>query len=224
MNNTGKKRIALFGGTFDPIHNGHLKAAEGVQEFFAFDRILFIPSYIPPHKESEDVASAEHRLKMVELALSLHERFFPSSVEIDAMGTSYSIVTLNKIKDIFPQTEIFFLLGVDAFLEIETWKDYEDVLEQCSFIVMSRPGYYLHDAKKTLTDKYDRRMVEVSGPVPKDNEGDFSHKIYLCPIHTLDISSSEVRERVGANQSIRGLVPENVENYIKERHLYLGKK
>jgi nicotinate-nucleotide adenylyltransferase len=200
MSKMEKKRIGLFGGTFNPIHCGHVKAAESVQNIFSFDRILFIPSYLPPHKESVDVASAAHRLKMVELALASFDRFFPSSVEIDARGTSYSILTLNKIKEMFPQTEAFFLLGIDAFLEIETWKDYEDVLEQCSFVVMSRPGFRLSEAKDILTEKY---------------------KIYLLSINTLDISSSEVRERIRKNQPIEGLVPENVENYIKERRLYL---
>lgn len=223
MNNTGKKRIGLFGGTFDPIHCGHVKAAESVQRIFDFDRILFIPSYIPPHKESVDVASAEHRLKMVELALTPFDRFSPSSIEIDARGTSYSIVTLNRIKEMFPRADIYFLLGIDAFVEIETWKDYENVLEQCSFIVMSRPGYSLDQAKQVLSDKYNQRIIEVRGPVPMDNAGFFIHKIYLCPIHTLDISSSEVRKRVGKNQSIEGLVPENVGNYIKEKRLYLRK-
>ncbi len=224
MYKMGKRRIGLFGGTFDPIHCGHVKAAESVQNIFSFDRILFTPSYISPHKESADVASAEHRLKMVELALSSFDRFFPSSIEIDARETSYSIVTLNRIKEISPQTEVFFLLGIDAFLEIDTWKDYEDVLEQCSFIVMNRPGFCLADAKEILTEKYNQRMVEVFGPIEKENKGLFFHKIYLLSINTLDISSSEVRERVGKNQSIEGLVPENVENYIKERRLYLRKK
>lgn len=223
MNNTGKKRIGLFGGTFDPIHCGHVKAAESVQRIFDFDRILFIPSYIPPHKESVDVASAEHRLKMVELALTPFDRFSPSSIEIDARGTSYSIVTLNRIKEMFPRADIYFLLGIDAFVEIETWKDYENVLEQCSFIVMSRPGYSLDQAKQVLSDKYNQRIIEVRGPVPMDNAGFFIHKIFLCPIHTLDISSSEVRKRVGKNQSIEGLVPEIVGNYIKEKRLYLRK-
>jgi nicotinate-nucleotide adenylyltransferase len=224
VSSPGKKRIGLFGGTFDPIHNGHVKAAERVQDIFSFDRILFIPSYIPPHKESGNVASAAHRLKMVELALTSFERFSPSSIEIDAKGTSYSIVTLSRIKKMFPETDIFFLLGVDAFLEIETWKDYSDVLEQCSFIVMSRPGYCLGDAKGTLTEKYNQRMVEVSEPMLKDKKGFFNHKIYLLSIQSLDVSSSEVRERVGTHQSIVGMVPESVENYIKERRLYLRKK
>jgi len=218
------KKIGLFGGTFDPIHCGHVKAAEDAQSAFSFDRILFIPSYIPPHKESEDVASAEHRLKMVELALFPHARFFPSSIEIDARGKSYSIVTLNRIKEMFPQTEVFFLLGIDAFLDIKTWKDYEDVLEQCSFVVMSRPGFRLEDAQKALPDRYHRRMMEVSGPIEGKNTRRSVHRIYLLSITPLDISSTEVRERVRRNQSIKGLVPENVEYYIKEKCLYLRKQ
>jgi nicotinate-nucleotide adenylyltransferase len=224
MNNTTIKRIGLFGGTFDPIHCGHVKAAEDVQRTFSFGRILFIPSYIPPHKESEDVASAEHRLKMVELALSSHDRFFPSSIEIDARGKSYSIVTLNRMKEMFPRTEAFFMLGIDAFLDIETWKDYEDVLEKCSFVVMSRPGFRLEDARKILSDKYDQRMVEVSGPGAEENEKRSIHKIYLLAITPSDISSSEIRERVRTKQPIEGMVPERVEKYIKEKHLYLRKK
>lgn len=224
MNEAITKKIGLFGGTFDPIHRGHVKAAEDVQRSFSFDRILFIPSYIPPHKEYEDVASAEHRLKMVELALSSHDRFFPSSIEIDARGKSYSIVTLNRIREMFSQTEAFFLLGIDAFLDIETWKDYEDVLEQCSFVVMSRPGFRLEDAKKVLPDRYNQRIVEVSGTLREESERKSVHRIYLLSITPLDISSSEVRDRVGKGQSIEGMVPESVANYIKEKRLYLRKK
>ena len=170
------------------------------------------------------MASAEHRLKMVELALTPFDRFFPSSLEIDERGTSYSIMTLNKLKEKFPLTEIYFLLGIDAFLEIETWKDYEDVLKQCSFIVMSRPGFRLDEAKEILADKYSQKMVEISEPFDGKDDQSPNHKIYLLSIDTLDISSSEVRERVGKGQSIKGLVPENVEDYIKERNLYLRKK
>ena len=97
-------------------------------------------------------------------------------------------MTLNRIKEAFPQTEIFFLLGIDAFLEIDTWKDYEDVLEQCSFIVMSRPGFRLDEAKEILTEKYNQRMVELSGPLEKENEGLIVHKIYLLSINKISSS------------------------------------
>lgn len=218
------KKIGLFGGTFNPIHWGHVKAAESVQRIFSFDRILFIPSYLPPHKESADVVSAEHRLKMVELALAPFEHFVPSSLEINERGRSYSVVTLNKTKKMFPQTRITFLLGVDAFLEIETWKDHEELLEQCSFVVMSRPGFRLEEARGILPEKYKQRMVDVSDPSDLDIEKSPSHGIYLLSIQPMDVSSSEVRKRIKTGSSIEGLVPESVKNYIKENRLYLRKK
>jgi nicotinate-nucleotide adenylyltransferase len=123
-------KIGLFGGTFNPIHLGHIKAAKIIDERFFLDKVFFIPSYIPPHKESFHVASPKHRLKMVELAVEPYPHFYPSPIEIDAGGMSYSIVTLKKMKTQYPEAKILFLLGMDAFLEIETWRDYESVLEQ----------------------------------------------------------------------------------------------
>ena len=156
-----KEKIGLFGGTFNPIHLGHLKAAEITQEKFQLDRILFIPSYIPPHKESIDIAPPHHRLKMVELACSSYPRFFPSPVEIEDRGTSYSIITVKKIEEMSPNAKIFFILGVDSFLEIETWKEYEALLNRCFFIVISRPGYSLKEAKNVIKGKYRKQMYEL---------------------------------------------------------------
>ncbi len=148
-----KKRVGLFGGTFNPVHLGHLRAAEIVQEKFSLDEVLFVPSYIPPHKDTSDVVSPSHRLKMVELTLRSYSHFVPSSIEIDAMGKSYSIITLNRIKKLYPEALIFFILGIDAFLEIDTWKDYEHVLKRCFFVVINRPGYDSYEAKKKLKGK-----------------------------------------------------------------------
>jgi len=122
------KRLGLFGGTFNPIHIGHIRAAQVVADRFQLDQILFIPSYQPPHKTSEDLASAEHRLNMVRLALAGREKLVPSSIEIEAGGKSYSIWTLERIQALDPGARVFFILGIDAFLEIETWKDYKSVL------------------------------------------------------------------------------------------------
>lgn len=218
-----QEKIGLFGGTFNPIHRGHIKAAEIVSKKFLLDKLYFIPSYIPPHKESVQIASPRHRLRMVELAVAPFPHFKPSSIEIDAGGKSYSIVTLKKIKSQYPKAKILFLLGVDAFLEIETWRDYEKVLEQCSFIIMSRPQFRLDDAHEVLSKKYSQRIVDLSGScAPVDIENS-ANMIFLVPIQALDISSTEVRERVMRDQSIQELVPESVEHYIKERGLYKKK-
>jgi len=222
MSNTIGK-IGLFGGTFNPIHLGHLRAAEIVVQKFSLDKLFFIPSYTPPHKESAQIASPQHRLKMVERAVRPFAHFCASSIEIDAGGKSYSILTLKKIKTQHPEARIFFLLGVDAFLEIETWKDYENVLEQCSFIIMSRPQFHLEDAHEVLSQKYSQRIVDLSGSRTPASVEDSTNLIYLVPIQALDISSTEVRERVSRSQSIKDLVSESVEHYIKEKGLYQKK-
>ncbi|MBN1224940.1 MAG: nicotinate-nucleotide adenylyltransferase [Candidatus Aminicenantes bacterium] len=213
-------RIGIFGGTFNPIHNGHVKAAQIIRQRFSLDKVFFIPSFIPPHKESVEVASARHRLKMVELATAPFRNFFPSAVEIEAKGRSYSINTLKKIKKTYPDAKIFFLLGVDAFLEIETWKDYKNVLEQCSFIIMSRPGFDLADVKGVLNDTYNPRIRDISEIDTPVNPEPWIDSIYLVLIDAMDVSSTEIRKRIRIGQSIEGLVPGSVEYYIKEKGLY----
>ena len=215
-----KERIGLFGGTFNPIHSGHLRAAEIVQKKFHLDKILFIPSYIPPHKDTAEITSPTHRLKMVELALDPYSHFVPCSIEVDAKEKSYSILTLNKIKNLYPEALIFFILGLDAFIEIDTWKDYELVLEQCFFIVINRQGDCFDEAKKVLTEEYREKMYEISKSEAIKDDLLFSFRIFLLPIDALDVASTEVRERIKRGDSIKGLVPGQVELYIKENKLY----
>jgi nicotinate-nucleotide adenylyltransferase len=215
-----KERIGLFGGTFNPIHSGHLRAAEIVKKKFFLEKIFFIPSYIPPHKESAGIASAAHRLRMVELALRPYSSFVPCSIEVEAREKSYSIITVNKLKKLHPQALTFFILGVDAFLEIETWKDYEQLLEQCYFVVIDRPGYRLDDARKTLKGKYLGKMHKLSEPGPVKEELLLSFKIFLLPIDALDIASTEVRKRIKKGESIKDMVSKEVEAYIMNKRLY----
>jgi len=214
------KRIGLLGGTFNPVHRGHLRAAEEVRLRFGLSRVLFIPSYIPPHKQTAAIASPEDRFAMVELALRSHPRMEASSVEIEAREKSYSIITLNKLKAVYADADIFFILGVDAFLEIETWKSYRDVLEQCRFIVISRPGFNLEKAREVLPSEYGGKIGECSrsGPVGEDILA--RYQIFLVPIKAFDISSTEIRRRVRAGRSIHRMVPGPVEEYIRSKKLY----
>ena len=209
-----EERIGLRGGTFNPVHLGHLRAAEEVLARIALDRVLFIPSYLPPHKQTSRMASPEDRFAMVELAVRSHPRLMASSLEIEARERSYSIITLNKVKTIFPDAQIFFILGVDAFLEIETWKSYREVLEQCRFIVISRPGFDLAAARRALPAEYEGMFSEAGGGLPEP------FRIFLLAIPALDISSTDIRRRIRHDQSIRGLVPESVEEYIRRKNLY----
>ncbi len=215
-----RERVGIFGGTFNPIHLGHIKAAESIQHSFTFHKLLFIPSYIPPHKRSEEVASPQHRLNMVKLAVSGFSPFEPSSIEIDAREKSYSIVTLRKIKKKYPEADIFFILGVDAFVEIETWKDYEKVMEQCRFIVISRPGYQLEAAERVLDQTNRPAVLRLKRDAIVNMETVAKYKVFLLPIEALAISSTAIRKRIQEGGSIQSLVSEGVKNYILENKLY----
>jgi len=218
--NTDQGKIGLFGGTFNPIHSGHIKAAGVVQEFFALDSVLFIPSFIPPHKESEQIVSPVHRYKMVELALENNAYFVASSLEIEEKGTSYSILTLQKMRKIYPKALFFFILGIDAFLEIDTWKNHELVLEQCKLVVISRNGYRLDDAKNVLDKKYASGMCDLSEAGKIQENLDLSYEIFLVPFNALAVASTDIRDRLRKNLSIIQLVPKPVADYIFENNLY----
>jgi nicotinate-nucleotide adenylyltransferase len=213
-------RIGLLGGTFNPVHRGHIRAAEEVRRRFGLSRILFIPSYIPPHKQTADIASPEDRYAMVKLALRSRAGMEASPVEIEAHEKSYSIITLNKLKAAYADAAIFFIVGVDAFLEIMTWRSYRDVLEQCRFIVTSRPGFDLARAREALPAEYAGKIGEWNRPGPVSEDTLARFRIYLLPIKALAISSTEIRCRVRAGESIRGLVPRPVEEYIRTKKLY----
>jgi nicotinate-nucleotide adenylyltransferase len=215
-----REKIGIFGGTFNPIHKGHVKAALEVQKFFVLEKILLIPSYIPPHKGVPDIASPSDRLQMVKLAVKPYPQFIPSSLEIEAKGKSYSILTLKRLKKKYAYAWIFFILGTDAFLEIDTWRDYKKLLDQCHFIVISRPGYDLRDAEKVLVGKYAERMIQVSDPAEVQSALSQTYKIFLFPIHALDIASKDIRRKIKAGESITDLVVEPVEKYILNNKLY----
>jgi nicotinate-nucleotide adenylyltransferase len=179
-----------------------------------------IPSYIPPHKGAPDVAPSSDRLQMVKLGVASYPQFVPSPIEIEAKGKSYSILTLAKLKQQFPDAAMFFILGVDAFIEIDTWREYKKVLEQCHFIVISRPGYDLNDAKKPLGGNYAERMVKVLETTKLDKAMLHPYKIFLLSIDALDMASKDIRNKIKMGKSIAGLVVEPVEEYIQINKLY----
>jgi nicotinate-nucleotide adenylyltransferase len=212
-------RIGLFGGTFDPIHWGHLRSAEEVREAFRLDRILFIPTSKPPHKRGQTTTPAHDRLAMVRLAVANNPYFKVSTVEIRRAGVSYSIDTVryfvnrNKGKDSF-----FFMLGLDAFREIGTWKDFEQLFPLCNFIVTSRPG---------SRDSNPLRGTSVA--VRRLFCYDFKQNTYrhrsgtslqFLKLTDFAVSASDIRDKVRDRKSIRYLVPSSVEAYIRKRGLY----
>jgi nicotinate-nucleotide adenylyltransferase len=215
-----QERIGLFGGTFNPIHSGHLRAAEIVQERLLLNKILFIPSYIPPHKDSVEITSPAHRLKMVELALRSYPHFVPSSIEVDAQEKSYSVITLGKIKKLYPKAKIFFILGIDAFLEIDTWRNHERVLEQCFFVVISRPGFQLRDAETAFNGMHREKMLEIPESEIIKDDAFIKFRIFLLPIDALNIASTGIRKKLRRGESVKTMVPDVVVSYIKENNLY----
>lgn len=217
-----KERIGLLGGTFNPVHEGHLRAAREVRQKFALSKILFIPSYIPPHKQTTDMASPEDRFALVKIAVQENPHFIASPIELKAQEKSYSIITLNKVKDIYKNAWVFFILGIDAFLEIETWRSYREVLEQCHFVVTSRPAYLLAEARNVLPENYAEKIFDLRESESVEEDLFLKFRIFLLSIRALDISSTEIRRRIRQGQSVKGLVPEAVEVYIKKRKLYQG--
>lgn len=210
----------LFGGTFNPVHLGHLKVAEEVFRRFPLDRILFIPSYIPPHKSSVEVVPVRHRLKMLEIACQGNPSFLVSDVEARRPGPSYSIITLRKLKQTRPEDKFFFIVGSDAFLEIETWKDYDRLLRECSFIVVTRPGFGIKSLKKVIERIKPTEVLLPGSRAIFKSENLKPGNLYLLDALTPDISSSKIRKRLRAGQSITGLVPPGVEQYIEKHKLY----
>lgn len=212
--------IGLYGGTFDPIHCGHLRAAAEVRRRAGLDRVLFIPSFIPPHKAAGGAAPAADRLRMVELACRRRAGFEVSPIEVEARGKSYSILTLRKIKRLRPAARLFFIVGIDAFLEIGTWHEYEKVLAECRFLVTGRPGFDLGRAAGVLGGRLRRRTGTLAEAGRLGGEAPPRCRVILVPIRALDVSSTAVRDRVHRGASLEGLVPRAVAAYIRDHQLY----
>jgi nicotinate-nucleotide adenylyltransferase len=215
--------IGLFGGTFDPIHLGHLRAAAEVRRLARLDRVVFIPSYRPPHKAAGGAAPAADRLRMVEIACRRRAGFEVSPIEVEARGRSYSILTLRKVRAMRPRARLFFIVGIDAFLDIGTWHEYEKVLAECLFIVTGRPGFELERAPEVLGGRVRRTIGplaeagDLAGRVPP------RFRVILVGIRALDVSSTAVRQRARRGASLQGLVPPAVAAYIRGHQLYRGR-
>jgi len=207
-------RLGVFGGTFNPIHIGHLRAAEEVRENLAFDKIIFIPSFIPPHKNLKGVVEGHKRLEIVRRAIRECTGFDVSSFEIDQGGKSYSIRTLEHLLDIYNATP-YFILGQDAFDEISTWFDVKRLFSVAHFVVMSRPGSERKSLNKILGSIADTFQPHENGFVNKHNK-----KIIYIDITPLDISSSAIRKMIKLGRSIKFLVPPEAESYIKQERIY----
>lgn len=207
-----------MGGTFNPIHLGHLRIAEEVREYLNIDQILFIPTFMPPHKNNGSLISPEDRLEMVKLAIKDNPNFQVSDMEIKRGGRSYSIETLRALQKETPNNEISFIAGTDSFNEITTWCEYEKLFELTNFIVVTRPGYPVKKIAEVLPDKMARQWTYA----PKKDAYVHNNGKTVKYLKTtlMDISASDIRQIIKDERSIRYLMPQDVERYIVKKGLY----
>ncbi|GFP29306.1 nicotinate-nucleotide adenylyltransferase [Candidatus Hakubella thermalkaliphila] len=205
-----KTKIGIMGGTFNPIHYGHLVTAEEALYQFQLDTVIFMPTGRPPHKSRKDLASAEDRYLMTVIATASNSRFTVSRMEVDRKSTTYSIDTLKELRRIYgEEVDLFFITGADAIFDILTWKDPETAVKLCKFIAATRPGYDLKKIESLREMLMGKKEVD-----PKNNI------IYDMEIPALAISSTDIRRRVREGRAITYLLPDGVMNYIYKMGLY----
>jgi len=206
------RRIGLFGGTFDPIHLGHLRAAEEVAEALGLEKVFFVLAAHPPHKEGPAV-DVRDRWEMLVRSIASNPRFEASDVEIRRGGTSYSVETVRYYRKHLKGGELFFILGADAFSELETWREYRTLLTLAHFVVVSREGFEPEKAPLVKEEGYRR-----------EGEGRYVHpsgtSLHFLPITPIGISSTFIRKAIREGKSIRYLLPPEAERYIEEKGLY----
>jgi nicotinate-nucleotide adenylyltransferase len=211
------KKIGLLGGTFDPVHNGHLHLAEQAQRFFNLEKVVFIPAYRSPHKLALEPVSCEHRLAMLTLALDGLPSFSMDKIEIDKNKVSYTIETLKELQSNHLDWNMFLILGADAFQAIDTWKQCSQLLDFCNILVGTRPGAELQvsdSVKNKLTLSASARDKKVFKNLEKGTG------VTFFQISPLDISSKNIRQRIHRQEEVKNLLPPSIDHYIMQHQLY----
>jgi nicotinate-nucleotide adenylyltransferase len=191
-------KVGIFGGTFDPIHMGHLLLAEQALEAAALDQIWFIPAGEPPHKQGKAITPAEHRMQMVELAIQGNPRFYASGIELEREGLSYTVDTIEKLNELYPDIKFFLLVGADMVKDLPHWYKIKKIIQFVRVIALGRPGVWIEG----LPDFIEKRLSWIPDAI------------------LTNLSSSTIRQRAREGKSIRYLVPDAVYQYIKEHGLY----
>jgi nicotinate-nucleotide adenylyltransferase len=200
-------RLGIMGGTFDPIHFGHLVTAEAARHEFQLTKVVFVPAGLPPHKKEYQVTPAAHRYEMTFLATRSNPYFAVSRAEIERPGYSYAIDTVLEFRRHYGKgVELYFLTGADAILEILTWKDVDLLLQECHFVAATRPGFHLERLRESLPGL----------------QAEERHRIHFIEVPALAISSTDIRQRVKEGRPIKYLLPDAIEEYIRCHALYLS--
>lgn len=197
-------KIGIIGGTFNPIHFGHLILSEYIREEMDLDKIIFIPTRIPPHKSSTNIPSGAIRMEMLSLAIKSNNNFSVSSIELDREGTSYTIDTIIELNKNYPDDEFYLIIGEDSLFQLHTWERFNQLIKESNFIVADRissEDIQVENRIQELNHRYNGNIVKANSPL-------------------IEISSTMIRDRVNGGLSIKYLVPEEVENYILNKGLY----
>lgn len=220
-----KRRVGLYGGTFDPVHNGHLAVARNLSRLFALDEVLFVPAHVAPHKRGAAVSPPLQRHAMLALATQDAPRFRVSTAELDAPERPYSVETVERFRDeLGPTARLFFVMGADSWAEIKTWREWQRLLlETVDHVVVTRPGYEL--GADHVTEAVRGRIVDARGAgagrvAQALGEAKGETRIYLSDAVTVDLSATEVRRAARAGAPLGDMVPRPVADYVRKYRLY----
>lgn len=205
----GHLRIGLFGGSFDPVHNGHLRLASVAFDLAELDKVLFIPARVPPHKVGRSLAEPRHRLAMLTLALQDCSKFEISEIEVHSIGNGYSLDTVRQLRLARPADEFFFIIGGDSLVDLHKWYRIDELLYEVRFLILNRPGFDIEGSLASLP--FDEKTID-------------SLRNGMLSAPALDVSSSQIRKMIERQSDISGLVPDEVRKYILENGLYLNNK
>jgi len=198
-------KTGVLGGSFNPVHIGHLVLAEEVRATLHLDRVLFVPAHQPPHKSAPEMPSGQHRLRMVQLAIEGNPHFEASDVELQRKGVSFTYHTMQALRELYPGDEFSFILGADSLPELPSWYRIRELAQLCKFAVGSRPGFTLN-------------WEPLEKVLPSDTVMEMRHRVVLSTM--IGVSSTEIRNRLSRNFTIKYLVPAAVEEYIRKHGLY----
>lgn len=216
------RRVAIYGGTFDPVHNGHLEVARRVLQLFELDEVIFVPACVPPHKRNANITSAFHRFAMLALATETDQSLLVSTIELDSPEQPYAVETVERIRGTLGEgTELFFLMGADSWLEITSWHEWQRLLSMCHFIVVTRPGFEIEGVD------YSNMSIPVVNAIGRrDGESNLSEMktphVLLTDAANVDVSATQIRAAVRENDlaALKTMVPLAVASYIEKYDLY----
>jgi nicotinate-nucleotide adenylyltransferase len=216
----GAKRAAIYGGTFDPVHNGHLKVARGVQKLFGLDEVILMPAYVPPHKRGAGITSAFHRFAMLALATEHDEGLTISTAELDQPDRPYAVDTVAYMQETLgSDCRLFFVMGADSWSEITTWREWRRLLTMCDHLVVTRPGYELptDDVRGKVVDVRGKNNVAIQAIV----EASQSPQVFVTDTVFEDVSATAIRAAAKNGQAeLTTMVPREVAHYIEKYELY----